>query len=81
MHTAMILADLQKAFETLYHGILLEKMKKYSFQTSVMKQLKSDLSNRTFLICIEHFSESAILKCSVPQDSVLGLLLFLSLCK
>ena len=27
MHTGMILVDLQKAFHTLDHGILLEKMK------------------------------------------------------
>ena len=27
MHTSMILVDLQKAFDTLDHGVLLEKMK------------------------------------------------------
>ena len=27
MHTNMILVDLQKAFDTLDHGVLLEKMK------------------------------------------------------
>ena len=37
MHTGMILVDLQKAFDTLDHGILLEKMIYFGFQTSVFK--------------------------------------------
>ena len=36
-HTGMILVDLQKAFDTLDHRILLEKMKYFGFWTSVIK--------------------------------------------
>ena len=37
MHTGMILVDLQKTFDTLEYGILLEKMKYLRFRTSVIK--------------------------------------------
>ena len=37
MHTGMILVDLQKSFDALDHETLLEKMKCFGFQTSVIK--------------------------------------------
>ena len=36
MHTGMILVDLQKAFDTLDHGVLLEKIKDFAFLAFVM---------------------------------------------
>ena len=77
MHTCMILVDLQKAFDTLDHGVLLEKMKYFGFRTSVIKWFESYLSNRKFLVCIDVFSEAGTLKYGVPQGSILGPLLFL----
>ena len=78
MHTGMILVDLQKAFDTLDHGVLLEKMKYFGFRASVIKWFESYLSNRKFLVCIDNvFSEAGTLKYGVPQGSILGLLLFL----
>ena len=77
MHTGMILADLQKVFDTLDHGVLLEKMKYFGFQASVIKQFESYLSNRKFLVCIDNvFSEAGTLKYGVPQGSTLGPLHF-----
>ena len=55
MHTGMILVDLQKAFDTLDQGVLLEKMKYFGFRTSVSKWFESYLSNRKFLVCIDSF--------------------------
>ena len=76
--TAMILVDLQKAFDTLDHGVLLEKMKYFGFRASVIKWFESYLSNRKFLVCIDNvFSEAGTLKYGVPQGSILGPLLFL----
>ena len=78
MHTGMILVDLQKAFDTLDHGVLLEKMKYFGFRASVIKWFESYLSNRKFLVCIDNvFSEAGTLKYGVPQGSILGPLLFL----
>ena len=37
LHTGMILIDLQKAFDTLDHDILLEKMQCMGFQKPVIK--------------------------------------------
>ena len=70
MHTGMILVDLQKAFDTLDHGVLLEKMKYFGFRFEYY------LSNRKFLVCTV-FSEAGTLKYVVPQGSILGTLLFL----
>ena len=78
MHTSMILVDLQKAFDTLDHGVLLEKMKYFGFQTSVIKWFESYLSNKKFLVSIDNvFTEAGTLKYGVAQGSILGQLLFL----
>ena len=77
MHTGMILVDLQKVFDTLDHGVLLEKMKYFGFRKSVIKWFESYLSSRKFLVCIDNvFSKVGTLKYSVSQGSILGLLLF-----
>ena len=71
----MILVD--QAFDTLDHGVLLEKMKHFGFRISLIKWLESYLSNRKFLVCIDNgFSEAATSKYGVPQSSTLGSLLF-----
>ena len=75
MHTGMILVDPQKAFDTLDHGVLLEKKKKTNIL--VIKWFESYFSNRKFLVCIDVFSEAGTLKYGVPLGSILGLLLFL----
>ena len=78
MHTGMILVDLQSVFDTLDHGVLLEKMKYFGFRTSVIKWLESYLSDRKFLVYIDHVcSEAGTLKYGVPQCSILGPLVFL----
>ena len=78
MHTSMILVDLQKAFDTLDHRVLLEKMKYFGLWASVIKWVESYLSNRKFLVCIDNiFSEAGTLKYGVPEGSILGPLLFL----
>ena len=53
MHTG-ILVDLQKAFDTLDHGVLLEKMKYFGFWASVIKCFESYILNRKFLTCIDN---------------------------
>ena len=55
MHSGMILVDLQKAFDTLDHEVLLEKIKYSGFWASVIKWFESYLSNRKFLVCIDSF--------------------------
>ena len=55
----------------------LKKMKYFGSRASVIKWFEPYLSNRMFLVCIDVFSEAGKLKYGVPQDSLLGPLLFL----
>ena len=76
-HTGMILADLQKAFDTLDHGVLLEKIKNFGFPRFVINWVESYLKQK-ILVCIGNaFSETETLKNGLPQGSILGPLLFL----
>ena len=73
MYTGMILVDLQKAFYTLDHRVLLQKMKYFGFRASVIKWFESCFSSRKFLVCINNvFYEARTLKYGVPQGSILG---------
>ena len=75
--TGMILIDLQKAFDTIDHEILLQKLKAIKFSESTIKWFKSYLSERIFLVNIENkLSDFGKISCRVPQGSILGPLLF-----
>ena len=76
--TGMILIDLQKAFDTIDHNILLLKKPSLGFSREVIDWYKSYLSSRKFHVNVhDKFSASADLRCRVPQGSILGPLLFL----
>ena len=77
-HTGMILIDLQKAFDTINHYLLLEKLSLMNFSNTTICWFKSYLLNITLLVNFESsFSEPADLKCGMTQGSILGPLLFL----
>ena len=77
-YTGMILIDLQKAFDTLDHKILLDKMKCTGFSDKTLKWFHSYLTNRViFVLWGTIFSEAGTINCGVPQGSTLGPLLFL----
>ena len=72
LFTGMILIDLQKAFDNIYHKILIKKMKYLGF--SKITWFKSYLSERKFKININtSYSSPSNLICGVPQGSILGL--------
>ena len=74
----MILIDLQKAFDTINHDILLKKLSIIGFSDHTVKWFQSYLSNRKFMVNLENsFSEVSSISCGVPQGSILGPLLFL----
>ena len=76
--TGMVLIDLQKAFDTIDHGILLDKMKYLGFSTSTTDWFNSYLTNRSFIVNVgKEYSSPGKLSCGVPQGSILGPLLFL----
>ena len=78
LHTGMILINLQKAFDTINHEILINKMEFSEFSKDIILWCKSYLSNRKFKVSLSKtFSERGKLLCGVPQGSILGPLLFL----
>ena len=74
--TGTSLIDLQKAFDTIDHQILIKKMKYLGF--SKIEWFKSYLSEPKFKINIStSYSSPLNLICSIPQESILRRLLFL----
>lgn len=73
-----IFLDLSKAFDTLQHKILLEKLQHYGIRGLCLKWFENYLSDRQQIVNIDNFfSDKLQITCGVPQGSVLGPLLFL----
>ena len=76
-YTGLILIDLQKAFDTIDHEILLKKMGCIGFSEKVISWFESYLSGRTFKVNIDKkFSDPGNLTCCIPQGSILDPLSF-----
>ena len=78
LQTGMVLIDLQKAFDTIDHGILLNRMNCLGFSNSTVAWFNSYLTDRSFIVNVgKEYSSPGKLTCDVPQGSNLGPLLFL----
>ena len=74
----MILIDLQKAFDTIDHDVLLQKLYVIGFSKRTLNWFKSYLSNRSFKVNLENnFSQPASVSSGIPQGSIMGPLLIL----
>ena len=77
-HALSIYIDFSKAFDTVPHNLLLEKLDHYGIRNNLLKWFSSYLSNRSQQTIIENCtSESLKNNLGVPQGSVLGPILFL----
>ena len=73
-----IFVGLEKAFNTVNHKILCEKLNDYGLQGNVNNLIQSYLSNRKQYVSLNGFqSEIKNLNCGVPQGSSLGPLIFI----
>ena len=74
----VVFIDLKKAFDTIDHQIILQKLRNYGIDHCSLKWFKSYLTGRTQKCKInDRLSKSTSINCGIPQGSNLGPLLFL----
>jgi hypothetical protein len=75
--TGVIFLDLVKAFDTVNHSILLEKLSCYGIHDDDLAWFQSYLSNRNQVVCNDDvYSDKQPVQIGVAQGSILGPLLF-----
>ena len=75
---AGVFIDLKKAFDTVDHDILVDKLNVYGIRGVANKWLQNYLTNRKqYVVIDDHSSDLLDMTCGVPQGSVLGPIMFI----
>ena len=78
-YTTIVLLDLKKAFDTVCHSILLNKLGHYGIRGIALKLLKSSLTNRSQFVADQNLrTNDAVNRFGVAQGSPLALYYSLS---
>lgn len=76
-YLGMALLDLSKAFDSISHDILINKLEYYGIRNEQLSFFKSYLCGRLHMVCVgDQYSSLQEVLAGVPQGSVLGPLLF-----
>ena len=74
-----LFVDFRKAFDTVSHSILVEKLYAYGIRGNILELCASYLKNRTQFVTYDgEKSETKHITCGVPQGSILGPLFFIA---
>ena len=70
--------NLKKAFDTVDHELLVEKLKVYGIRGVANKWLQNYLTNiKQYVVIYDHSSDMLDMTCGVPQGSESGPILFI----
>ena len=78
LHTIGIFIDLSKAFDSIDHNILIQKLSMYGIRGIPLLWFKDYLSGRVQYVSFkETLSDPLPISCGIPQGSILGPLLYI----
>ena len=76
--TGVVYVDLSKAFDTIGHSVLMQKLPNYGVKDKELELFNGYLFNRKNYVCVDrNISSPEPVYCAVPQGSILGSLLFI----